>query len=101
MKTRTGFVSNSSSTSFCIYGIDLDATMNWDEMSELSQKLRDDGLEVHSDDCDEIYVGRSWAEIKDDETGAQFKENVEKALRFHDLLGDRPLGTHEHAWYCG
>jgi hypothetical protein len=38
MKTRTGFVSNSSSSSFCIYGWEC---KTWDESNELSEKLQE------------------------------------------------------------
>ena len=92
MKIRNGFVSNSSSSSFCIYGTSVDIDGNIEEMIENT------GLEIHNY-YDTIYVGRSWSSIKDDETGAQFKESVNKALK--NLGIDAKCGTCEEAWFDG
>ena len=74
MKTRIGFVSNSSTTSFCIYGGDVS--------EEILDKLYDDkSLEVHSGQEGERYAGISWCRIKDDETGLQFKARVQGLLK--------------------
>lgn len=97
MKTRNGFVSNSSSSSFCIYG----ASVSADKVDE--EKIEQMGLEVHHGDsnCYEgsVYVGRSWSGIKDDETGAQFKKNVEGLLK--ELLEINKCSTIEESWYNG
>ncbi len=122
MKIRTGFVSNSSSSSFVIYGIaseDLDINKllkkkvkegiiqapkpepednteeneddeDWDDyeyemMEELAAKV---GLQYHKDyDNGTVYIGINPFNIKDNETGAQFKARVKKTIE--DLLGKK------------
>jgi hypothetical protein len=116
MKIREGLVSNSSSTSFCIYGTIL--------TEEIVEKLRvelgddEDGeddiyglidgiiadkkldLEINSPPDEEYYVGRSWSKVKDDQTGKEFKEDVKKQIV--ELLGKEvKIGTLEEAWRDG
>jgi len=99
MKIRTGFVSNSSSSSFCIYGTSIDTK----RVEGIEKQIEEMGLEIHNGDCNydngTLYVGRSWSSIKDDETGAQFKEFVRKAL--NKFFGDTECTTTEQAWYDG
>lgn len=95
MKIRNGFVSNSSTSSFCIYGVNL---CRIDE--ELQNNLTESGIEIHYVDSN-FYVGKSWSSIKDDETGAQFKDAVEKSIR--EVINNEEISfrTHEMAWYDG
>ena len=95
MKIRNGFVSNSSSTSFCIYGAKVEA--------ELDKKLPE-GLHYHYGDPNyepqAIYIGREWSSIGDQETGFQFKQSVEHALEA--LTGSsHPCSTIEESYYNG
>lgn len=116
MRKRNGFISNSSSSSFLIYGtqiergdivelfnkvfpeklIDEDSEDDVDEyelMEEISEKT---GVEFVSG-CDDFYLGESWDSIGDDETGKQFKERIEKAIK--EVIPDATVTTHEEAWH--
>jgi hypothetical protein len=118
MKVRAGFVSNSSSSSFCIYGTEMDLSDliekiketnllpeeemegmeendEWYELGELlEEKL---GLSTYQSE-DYFWIGREWSCIDDDETGRQFKEGVQKKLE--DAFGpDVDCGTHEEEIY--
>lgn len=129
MKIRVGFVANSSSVSFCIYGALVNANdpiifdtikrllvehgkedeaWKLDESSykyelisqwldEFSMKL---GLTIHNDqDGYDLYIGRSWDSIKDDETGKQFKDTTSKLV--NQLLPDVKCLTYQEAWFEG
>jgi len=106
MKIRNGFVSNSSSTSFCIYAA-ATSQAEFDKLDtqEFSQKMKEMGLGnwySNPDSYDnEVFIGRSWNKIKDDETGKQFKESIQKSVK--ELLGKNDLKffSHEDSWYDG
>lgn len=110
MKIRNGFVSNSSSSSFHIYGVSLDT-------SEFEKLIVEKGL-ISAEDLEEdgvneflwgtgvpglngecvcswgnTYLGRRYSGIKDDETGKEFKESAEKALK--EFLG-KDVKCEEH-----
>ena len=116
MKIRTGFVSNSSSTSFCIYGVYLDedeiknSLVNTENMTEedivilAKIKLNDDNIDediygiletltnknnltFYTSEENEYYIGRDFTSIKDDETGKEFKDSTIKILK--SILGDK------------
>ena len=104
MKIRNGFVSNSSTSSFCIYGISIEngsEDMNvllkkygllteeedesgdnfYEKLDDLTERLEKEGLEVHQYPDAGTYIGRSWSGVKDNETGKEFKKDVETKLK--------------------
>jgi broad specificity phosphatase PhoE len=95
MKIRHGFVSNSSTSSFLIYG----TTLTGDEYDEVDWKaVREAGLETHHPEYGDLVIGASWDTVKDDETGKQFKERVESAIT-KLIKREADCSTHEDAWY--
>jgi hypothetical protein len=95
MKYRLGFVSNSSSCSFLIYG----TVVEREKVSNLVELISKENLDITYYN-DYAYIGKSWDKIKDDETGAQFKEPIKKALV--RIFGDNVVvETLEEAWYDG
>jgi hypothetical protein len=100
MKTRRGFVSNSSTTSFCIYGIAVDYR-DEEANQDIEDKAHKAGFQcIYGPDYDEyIYLGRSWSSIKDDETGAEFKASVEEIAK--EIFGKDKCYAYEEAWRDG
>ena len=99
MKIRNGFVSNSSSSSFLIYGASVDET--GDEAEDLQVKARAAGLDFeYGPDGEGNCIGLSWDAVKDDETGKEFKTRIQKSV--NEVFGKKTkCGTHSAAWYNG
>lgn len=126
MKARGGFVSNSSTTSFCIYGVyfeDLhqlvednqklkEAILKQDPETDLDNYGDYDMSEVISDivglpyypapyDNDGAFFGRKYSTIDDDETGAEFKKSIRDSIKEFIEVEDKDFGTHDEAWRDG
>ena len=113
-----GFVSNSSTSSFCIYGAAIDCDVleamflnkdqeeNYDEddygdelYEILEKKTQELGLEYHHPDSDwPCYIGKSWSDVDDNETGRQFKDRVEALVE--KMCGKKvECETHQEAYH--
>ncbi len=119
MKLRMGFVSNSSTSSFLIYGTCIEecemieflikkGVLENDEDPKLEDGLcevlegvegicKDIGMYTAYDTEYGLYFGLSWSCVEDDETGKQFKERIEKEIK--ETFGeDTKCETHSEAW---
>jgi len=85
MKSRLGFVSNSSSSSFSVYGCYVrsssdDFDTNYD-LNIISRAAYDSNLDFIQDRYDGwAVIGLSWDEIGDDETGKEFRNRVQSTI---------------------
>ena len=110
MKYRTGFVSNSSASSFLIYGTRLDMNEVKSILTKLSIKCDDDyifdlgeklakslvlGYEVYSD---YIYIGLSPFDFPEDKTIKEIRQEIENKIA---KVSSSTCGWFEAAWHNG
>lgn len=138
MKVRQGFISNSSTTSFCIYGACIDESefvekvkkfyanntkiakmiksydaeqegcedgeeceesndTDYFDMYELSEAvMKVSNLDITIDgENSSVWVGRQWQSIGGDETGNQFKKDVEFKLKDIFGISKKDIGTQD------
>lgn len=114
MKIRSGFVSNSSSCSFLIYGVCIDYEYDLCDKIEAAYK-NITGRSCYADDfkisdggtdgsC--LYVGHDYTSMKPDETRNEFErrsmEITKRVCReVGVILEDREFGVCEAAWRDG
>ena len=113
MKVRAGFVSNSSSSSFIVYGAWIDKDVIKSKLSKEDLKyIEDEGewaiaecaegipmFQHYENDRAEGVFGRGFSSIGDDETGKEFRKSVEKKLE--ELFGKKiKCDTIHHTYSC-
>jgi len=94
MKIRLGFVSNSSSSSFCITGIYRD---NWDD--DLDEKAQEIGLYTSCGEYDGMYIGLQFEGMGLDETRRQFEARAKELLVKIGI--DEDPSYYCEGWYDG
>ena len=99
MKIRFGFVSNSSTTSFCIYGKYFNRLPENDE--DWYDVCDEIGLECHSDPYGrDHYIGLSLTDIGLDETFREFQNRTKE--KFEKIgLDTEKMGIYKTGWYDG
>lgn len=118
MKIRTGFVSNSSSCSFQVWGT---AWSKWgfkeegfssynefcDKLKDVVDKLGTDVEINFGQDAEMVYLGHDIYNMGEDETKAQFYdrtvEEINKVLKMCELapVEKKDCHWHEESWYDG
>jgi hypothetical protein len=101
MKVRKGFVSNSSSCSFLLYGTYTDDKDLIEKAEKFNSKLTSKGIETYSMDfSDGLYIGKSPDKMRDDQTMSDFKKEVAQTI--DEILGaPQNYSFLEEAWYNG
>ena len=95
MKVRLNYVSNSSSSSFCILGIVVDYNeYGYVDTYDLPDIISNTGLDNYS--CDDLIIGAPPDRMRDDETLLDFKKRILKQLR---QAGFKDTKIEDLAWH--
>lgn len=116
MKIKLDFVTNSSSTSFCGFGVAIDTTelkkmikLDWvstvipptpeEFFEELDTILGKNGLTRMTNPADVHFIGATFSDAHEDETQREMKTRCEKA--FKELGIREKVCFMEESWYDG
>jgi hypothetical protein len=104
MKIRNGFVSNSSSTSFCVMGVTKESYTlnNFFETDDFYEVLEDSGVDYCSMDTnhDCIAIGLNIESMSEEETLREFRERARKLLETIDIVNEE-INLHYGGYYDG
>lgn len=92
MKIRKGFVSNSSSSSFVVWGASIskdDTNATEEDKEDFTEFLWNKDFECESDDYSKYYVGLSPEAMGADQTLNEFK--LEICAKFKEVGIDMPI----------
>lgn len=106
MKIRNGFVSNSSSTSFCICGMVYEGKLPEDiedlikSHNNLKSELDPSISTYYDPNCEDVYVGIDIENMESFETRSEFEQRCKRILQnvFPELKG---VYFHYDGWYNG
>ena len=108
MKSRLGFVSNSSSSSFLIYGVYLETERLVKKHFNITGKYDDpvipESFKAHYPfDDGSAYIGKCLSKCRDDQTMGDFKKEVRESLNKVALIPfeDTDFSIMEEAWRDG
>jgi len=101
MRIRRGFVSNSSTTSFCIYGLQKSADI-WED---IEAPVEEAGLTIEASNPNDynrkIFIGLSLTDMKRDETRIQFEQRIADAVDKLFPGEGNQCGIHKDGYYDG
>ena len=96
MKVRSGFVSNSSTTSFAIVGTLIDRDQ-LDKVYDLDEKFPE--ISYYYNDYSDVYVGLSMHKMGLDETLREFMHRSREIIQ--TVFPDEEVGILTDGWYDG
>jgi hypothetical protein len=72
-----------------------------EEVANKAEGMKDVKFDVVYGEYETYYLGLSWDDVKDDQTGKEFKESVEKSIKEAFEDEDFEFRTFSEAWYDG